>query len=177
MGSNQLLLIVAALAILITLQLSINGSLIRSFVADLDGEATIDAVSVGEAMVDEIQTKVFDEQVVPGVVFDLNLLTPSNSFGRETSTENTVSPYEREPFQSKTKFNDVDDYDGYTRIVTSPRLGDYTVKDTVYYVLGSNLDSPSNTQTWWKKVEVTVTHPNLLFPVTVKSVVVYRQFF
>ena len=89
----------------------------------------------------------------------------------------TVPAYEREPFQSKPKFNDVDDYNGYTRIVSSPRLGDYTVKDTVYYVSGTDLDSLSNTQTWWKKVEVKVTHPNLLIPGTVKSVVVYRQFF
>jgi hypothetical protein len=177
MGSNQLLLIVAALAILITLQLSINGSLIRSFVADLDGEATIDAVSVGEAMIDEIQTKAFDEQVVANRIFDLDLLTASNSLTREGSTENSVSAYEREPFQSKSKFNDADDYNRYTRIVSSPRLGDYKVKDTVYYVSGTSLDSASNTRTWWKKIEVTVTHPNLLFPVTVRSVVVYRQFF
>ncbi len=177
MGANQLLMIVAALAILITLQLSINGSLIRSFVSDLDGEATIDAVSVGEAMVDEIQTKVFDENVISEVVFDSTLLSSPVALTREGLVENSVAVYEREPFQSKIKFDDVDDYNGYTRIVSSPRLGDYKVRDSIYYVRRSNLDQYSNAQTWYKKIEVTVTHPNLLFPVTVKSVSVYRQYF
>ncbi len=176
MGSNQLLLIVAALAILITLQLAINGSLIRSYTADFDNEATIDATAIGEAMVDEIVVKPFDVRTINTVVYNLANLTRSDSLGRESS-DSLVSANEREPFKSRLGFNDVDDYNKYSRIVTSPRLGDYHVKDTIYYVGGASYDSATNSQTFYKKVVVTVTHPNLLYPVTVKSTAVYRQFF
>jgi hypothetical protein len=176
MGSNQLLLIVAALAILITLQLAINGSLIRSFAGDLDNEATIDATAIGEAMVDEIIVKAFDVKTKNAVIYNLSYLTRSDSLGRDVGDSTTVVN-EREPFRSRLGFDDVDDYNKYTRIVTSPRLGDFYVKDTVYYVGGANYDSTTNTQTFYKKIVVNVTHPNLLHPVTVKSTAVYRQFF
>ena len=176
MGANQLLLIVAALAILITLQLAINGAVIRSYVADFDNEATIDAAAIGEAMVDEIIVKSFDVRTKNGVIYDLAKLTGSDSLGRE-NTDTLVSANEREPFKSRLGFDDVDDYNKYTRIVTSPRLGDYFLKDTIYYVGGTSFDSVTNTQTFYKKVVVTVTHPNLIYPVTVKSTAVYRQFF
>lgn len=176
MGSNQLLLIVAALAILITLQLAINGSLIRSYVGDLDNEATIDATAIGEAMVDEIVAKSFDVKTKNTTIYNLSFLTRSDSLGRDAGDSSAVAN-EREPFRSRLGFDDVDDYNKYTRIVTSPRLGDFHVKDTVYYVGGANYDSTTNTQTFYKKIVVKVTHPNLLNAVTVRSTAVYRLYF
>lgn len=175
MGSNQILLIVGAFAILASLQLSINSSIIRSYTTTLDGEATIDGMSIGQAMIDEINTRIFDKMTKDSVVFWTTSLTPYNQLGPETGE--IVVANERQPFQSRNRFDDADDYNRYTRIVPSPRLGDFYVRDSVYYVLASNPNQYTTTKTWFKKIIVTVTHPNMLFPVELQSLIVYRQYF
>jgi hypothetical protein len=175
MGANQLLLIVGALVLLITVQLSINSTIIRAYEYTLDGEATIDAVSVGQAMIDEINTKSFDETTVAAPKFFVTDLTQSGSLGRdggETLTLDTGSV-----FLSKTLFDDIDDYNGYTRKVKSPTMDYYTVQDSIFYVTDNDPSIWSSTRTFYKRIEVKVTHPNLLFPVKVTSLYAYRRYF
>ena len=176
MNLGQIHLVVAAMAILATLQLSINSSIVRTFLASMDTEATIDAISIGEGMIDEAVTKNFDQITSKIKVYTTDSLTSYYSFGPDTTTE-YISAYETEPFQSASHFNDLDDYHRYTRIVSSPRLGKFTVRDSVFYVQESNKDAFSNTNTWYKKIVVTVSHPNLVNPVVVKSLMVYRRYF
>lgn len=172
---GQILLIICALTLLANLQLSVNSALYRSALANYDGEATIDAISIGQAMVDEILTKDFDKNTISVLIYDSTQLTGVNSLGKDAGE--TVSAWELSPFQSQVRFNDVDDYKGYTRIVSTPRLGDFKVQDSVYYVLATNFNAKATTQTWYKKIVVTVTHPSMLVPVKVKSLAVYRRYF
>jgi hypothetical protein len=113
-------------------------------------------------------------------------LTPYNRFGPEGS-ELTVPHLDQEPFQSKSKFNDIDDYNGYTRLDHSSHLGTFLVRDSVIYVDSVTYNSFSYSQTWYKKIIVVVKHPNmidslainyyLLDSVMSKSLAVYRQYF
>lgn len=176
MGLGQIQLVVGALVILSTLQLSINSSILRSYITSWDSEATIDAISIGEAMVDEVLTKGFDEETINQKVYNADSLTASYYFGPDISAE-FVSANEREPFESASKFDDVDDYHGYTRLVASPRLGDFTVRDSIIYVRNTNQDSLSTTSSWYKKIVVIVNHQKLLNPVMVKGLSVYRRYF
>lgn len=176
MGANQLLLIVGALVLLITVQLSINSTIIRAYEYSLDGEATIDAVSIGQAMIDEINTKSFDEATVAAPKYTVSALTAPASLGRDGSGENVILD-SGAVFLSKTLFDDIDDYNGYTRRVKSSTLDFYTVRDSVYYVTEADLTVPSTTQTFYKRIEVVVTNANLLFPVKMTSLYAYRRYF
>ena len=177
MNRGQMLLVVGALALFSTLQLSVNSAIIRSATANYDGEATVEAVSVGQAMIDEILTQEYDSLTVfTHAVSGPTLFTTAAKLGADVDTEKTVTALEREPFKSQVKFNDIDDYNNYTRYVTSSHLGDFTVRDSVYYVLEANQNLKSSSQTWYKKIVVKVTHPNLLYPVIMKSLVVFRRY-
>lgn len=177
MNLGQMLLVVGALAILATLTLSINTTILRAYVISYDSEATIDAISIGQAMIDEIQTQAFDSVTnTTQKILDPGKCSLPSRLGPDVDSEKTVSALETEPFQSQNKFNDVDDYLHYSRIVTSPHLGNFTVRDSIFYVKESNMDSLSTTQTWYKKIMVTIKHPNLYNPVVVKSIIVFRRY-
>jgi hypothetical protein len=173
-----MLLVAGALTILATVTLSINTTILQAYVVSYDSEATIDAISIGQAMVDEIQSQVFDSIAYHTLVTDPSNLTPGSKLGPDLDSEKTAlnGRVDTLPYLSAVKFNDVDDYNKYTRIVVSPHLGKFTVADTVYYVQNSNLDISSSTQTWFKKIKVTIRHPNLYQPVVIKSLVVYRRY-
>ena len=178
MNTGQLLLVVGALALLSTLALSINSTILNAYVVSYDSEATIDAISIGQTMVDEIMKMSFDSITVTSkTITDPSQCTPAARLGVDLDSEKTVPAYETAPFTSDSLFNDVDDYNHYSRIVSTPHLGNFTVTDTVFYVTDGSLNTPSATQTWFKKVIVTVKHPNLYTPVVVKSLVVFRKHF
>jgi len=176
MNLGQVLLIIFALWLLATLQLTINSSITKAAFVTLDSEARVNAISIGQAMIDEINSKSFDSATVGGVVYFLNQLTPYNKFGPEGS-ENSVPKYDREPYLSEVMFNDVDDYHGYTRIDSSTHLGAFFVRDSIIYVQESNQDAYSSSPTWYKKIIVVVKHPNMLDSVVIKSLSVYREYF
>jgi hypothetical protein len=179
MNMGQMLLVVGAMAILSTLTLSINTSILRAYMISYDSEATIDAVSIGQTMIDEINTQAFDSVTWgSATILDPALCTPTNRFGPDLPSEKIFSPGQLDtlPYRSLSAFNDIDDYNGYGRLVKSAHLGNFIVRDSVFYVSESNHDSPSVPQTWFKKVEVTITHPNLLYPVKVKGLIVFRRY-
>ena len=182
MNLGQMLLVIGAMAILSTLTLSINSTILRGYMISYDSEATIDAISIGQAMIDEIDTQAFDSLTTgTAKVLDPSLCTSKDRLGTDLDSEKifaaqvAASP-DTAPYQSLLKYNDVDDYQGYQRIVKSTHLGNFSVRDSVFYVMESNYDSPSPTPTWFKKIEVTVTHPNLLSPVKVKGLIVFRRY-
>ena len=177
MNSGQLLLVIGALTLLSILELSINSSILRAYVVSYDSEATIDAISVGEAMIDEILTQAFDS-VTTGTqtITSPSQCTPTSRLGADLDTEKTITGYDTVEYKSQIKFNDVDDYNHYRRIAKSPRLGNFTVTDTVFYVQEANLDAPSSSQTWYKKVLVTIKHPNLYSPIVMESLIVFRKY-
>ncbi|HEY6191652.1 MAG TPA: hypothetical protein VI215_04910 [Bacteroidota bacterium] len=177
-----MLLVVGAMAILSTLTLSINTTILRTYMISYDSEATIDAISIGQAMIDEINTQAFDSLTnATSTVTDPSFCTPKSRLGADIDSEKTFASLvaaapDTAPFKSTLKFNDVDDYQGYRRVVKSSHLGTFSVRDSVFYVQEGNHDTPSSTQTWFKKVEVTVTHSNLLSPVKVKGLIVFRRY-
>jgi hypothetical protein len=186
MNLGQILLIIFALALLSTLQLTVNSSVLRASLITMDNEARIDAISIAQAMIDEINSKAFDSSTVYKVANFTYQLTPYYNFGPEGS-ELSVGQLDQEPFLSKTMYNDIDDYHGYTRLDHSSHLGTFLVRDSVIYVDSLNHNSFSSSQTWYKKIIVVVKHPNmidslavnyyLLDSVMTKSLAVYRQYF
>ena len=179
MNLGQMLLVVGAIAMLATLTVSVNSTILQAYVVSYDSEATINAISIGESMIDEILTQRFDSlTAATQIVKTPNLCAPPWRLGPDRAVEkDSVHLPEIEPFRSKEIYDDVDDYNHYSRIVNTPRLGKFTVRDTVYYVNASNLDDTTKTtmQTWYKRIVVTLSHPNLYKPIVMKSMVVFRR--
>ena len=75
----------------------------------------------------------------------------------DTATESGVAAF--------TKFDDLDDYNGYVRLVNTPRAENYRVEAAVSYASVTFPDSSKSTQTFCKKMTVTVTSPFFPQPV------------
>jgi len=86
-------------------------------------------------------------------------------------------------------YNDVDDYNGYRRVAFASSMGPFSIIDTIIYASESNPNQTSASQTFYKKVVVTVRHRNM-YPASVpydqwagryciqlSDVAVYRRYF
>jgi hypothetical protein len=174
MISNHMALVVGAFALLALIALGVNGRIVEQTTVMLDTEASITSISIGQAMIDEMKEKEFDTHTVGARVYSVASMTPSNLLGPESGE--SISFPDAFPYASMSTYNDADDYNGYRRLVSTPRMGGFTVEDSVYYVSDSNLDVKSSTQTFYKKIVVRVTHPNMKAPVTLTDVIVYRRY-
>ena len=176
---SQIPLLILALTMLNTLQVSINSAILHEQESSIQNDATFEANSIGGMMMDEILAKNFDNKAATKNVSSRIQLTTKDSLGvdvSEVAVNNEAVSIDDVIFQSQQKFNDVDDYNRYKRIVMTSNLGDFTVSDSVCYVQESNTDVFSQVPTWCKKIVVTVSHQNMSNPLVIKSLVVYTKF-
>jgi hypothetical protein len=187
MNTGQTMMVILAMMLLGTLSLNVNSTLINSSSTSLEMEAQLDALSYGQTMLDEILSKSFDQKTANGtrIFYPADM---SSYLGYDGGTEFFVKPDSSYlgAFKSLTKYNDVDDYNGYWRIVTNARLGQFTIRDTVQYVSETCPDSVklSTQQTFYKRVTVYITSPYLtkdkngnVFPLVMRDLAVYRKYF
>jgi hypothetical protein len=190
MNTGQTTLVISAFSLLSTLSLSVNSTLIRTNSSGLEMEATLDAVSVGQSALDEVLSKDFDEKTIDNVrAFSYNDITLPQNFGPDGGAEaitgnNGIDTSGTGSFQSKTKFDDVDDYNGYTRMAWNPRLGWFRVQVQVQYVNEDDPNTVVSSGTFFKRVTVTVSHPNMtkdnndqVIPLVMRDISVYRRYF
>ncbi|MEX1277261.1 MAG: hypothetical protein WEE20_15090 [Bacteroidota bacterium] len=193
MNSGQMMLVVGAFTMLSILALSFNRTMFNSMTLGLEMEATLNAISIASSMVDEIMSKDFDEEVTGGRrAYDFTDVTLPANLGPDTgeSISGTDSSYWNgsafTDFASKLTFNDIDDYNGYTRRVRDPRLGIFTVLDSVHYCDETTPSTTLGTRTFFKQVTVYVSHPNLpkasmddeeSLPLIIRDLAIYRRFF
>jgi len=177
MHTGQMLTVLGALALLSLVSLSVNTMIVGKTTMMLDAEAQLNAVSIAQTMIDEIMTKTYDAATAASKVYNATDFTAPGGLGC-SGTENSAVPQpDKFPYKSVPGYNDVDDYHKYTRIAFTPRMGNFTVVDSVFYVLEENPNKPSSTQTFFKKVVVTVRHPNMTSPLQLSDVAVYRRYF
>ncbi|GEM_PF-883699 len=180
-------MISAAFFVLLTLAiLSANKLILENTKYYLQEEAIEQASNFANALIGEILTKKFDSQValdgsgnITGPYNKLNLPWPSGtssshsaslfdaSLGANATAESNVMPSgnpDADPYKSIQKgssswFDDVDDYNGYKRIANSADIPGYLLTVSVYYVTKSNPNAPAGFQTFYKRIDVSVTHP------------------
>lgn len=125
-------------------------------------EAIEQAGVLANALITEIIRKKFDSRADTSSYYQ----SPSEfdiSMGPSSSAKEHVNPKGRPdayPYRSVTTeyFDDVDDYNGYIRSANAGSLTGFTLQVRVFYVQQSNPNIASNTQTYLKKIEVTVTN-------------------
>lgn len=190
MNSGQSFFVIGAFVVLSTITLNVNASLIYTSTTGLEMEATLDAVSIAQSMMDEVLKQEFDQKTLNGFrIYDPHALTPARSFGPDGTGEKIAGDHEVDTsrvdaFESRTKFTDVDDYEGYVRRSWNPRFGWFDVTVHVQYVDEDNPNEVSEGRTFYKLVTVKVSHPSLVkdaknevVPYVIKDLAVYRRYF
>jgi len=177
MHTGQMLTVLGALALLSLVSLSINTMIVGKTTVMLDAEAQLNAISIAQTMIDEIMTKSYDAATVDKKIYNADDFTSPGGLGCSSTEKSAVSTPDSYPYTSVAGYNDVDDYNNYTRQAATPRMGKFLVTDTVYYVFESDPNVKASVPTFFKKVVVTVRHPNMSSPLQLSDVAVYRRYF
>ena len=185
MHSGQTMLVIAAFVLLSTLTLSINSTMITSSNLGLEMEVNLNALSLGQSLLDEMLNKDFDENTTGGRRINVEAKA-STILGPDAGE--VITGADIYPYKSKKIFDDFDDYNGYERAANDSILGIFTIKAEVKYADENTPDNNSLAKTFQKRATITVTHPNMtkdlrvandttVLPVVLKDLWVYRRFF
>lgn len=151
MGGIQSLLTIGAMILLALVSLRFNSTMLSSQSADLDSKVYLTAISLADNIIEEAKTKAFDVNTIDFPTTNPATLTSPSGLGPKYG-------------ETYPNFNDFDDYNGLKLTITAPYFETYHINCTVTYVNGNNPDQVSSTQTFYKKLTVTVTSPYLGSP-------------
>lgn len=147
MGNVQSLLAIGSIVLFSFVSYNFNSSVLQNLALEVENKVYLTAFSLADDMIEEIKQKAFDEETIVFRSINPDELTESPYLRAETD-ETDVSMYD-----------DIDDYNGYQRPISLPHAENYTVKCKIDYVSASNPQQISLAQTFFKRVEVTVTSP------------------
>ena len=154
MGSGHQMLTIAGIFLLSFLLVTVNKNNSERSSTLYKSGSVIDANGVAQSIIDEIQCKAFDENTITKSVWSSDSLTTPNSLGPESGETQNI------------QFDDVDDYNNYSTVITVGNYGDFSIHTSIKYVMNMSPDNLSNSQTYSKRIEVAVT--NFSYPDTLK---------
>lgn len=143
MGGIQTFLSVGAMVLFAILALNLNRTIINSEEQKIDAEVVSTATALGQNMINEINKYAFDEGTKTFPVYDANLLTNVASLGPESGE--VLSTYD-----------DVDDFNNYTKVDSTGRLGAFNLKIKVNYVDENSQNTIVSVKSRAKRIEVAV---------------------
>ena len=162
MSNIQSILAIGSIFLLAMVSLSFNSALLQSNTVELENKVYLTAFSLADDLIEEIKQKAYDEKTIDFPTFNRTALTPSSNFG--TTADGETYPY----------FDDMDDYDGYSRDADAPHAEAYHISAKVYYVLEDDAKTKSTTQTFHKRVDVTVSSPYINNNVTLTFIFTHK---
>ena len=161
MNSGQSLLSIAALVVFSLVSLNFNSTILQTTTVEVENKVYLTAFSLADDLIEEVRQKAFDAATVDFPTTNTASLTSAYSLGHNSSE---VYP----------NYNDVDDYNGFNKTVSAPHAEDYTITCEVYYVDGDNPDNKVMTQTFYKKVIVTVSSPYLRHDIQLSQIITLK---
>jgi hypothetical protein len=174
MGANTLFAI-GALVIFGMFLKSSNQLMSANTQLSEQNEYYLTGLSLAESIISEAKTKAFDEKTVSGTVTVADSLSAglgTDGFAESVPSPDTLST--SSPFSATSagylsivKFDDIDDYNGYTRTVNTPRAEGYKLSVKVVYASATYPDSTLATKSFCKKMTVTVKSPYMPDSLTV----------
>jgi len=175
MNLGQMMLVIAALSLLGILILNANSTMMETTDVQNEGEFGITAVSLATSIVEESMGKMFDAAIADtnNTLTDSTLLTAPGSLGHSGSESY------RGCVSGTTDFNDFDDFNNLFLVFKSDKYGEdsvstpgsdyevvvpgirskYFIRTRVDYVRHTSLNTVSSSQTWHKRILITVTRP------------------
>ena len=146
MSSVHSFLSLGALLLISLISLRFNSAVLENSTIETENKVYLTAFSLANDLIEEIKMKAFDAATIKFPTTDPSVLTSPYSLGH--------ADYEVYP-----NFNDIDDFNDYLRTIDAPHAENYSVRCNVYYVSEYNPDYKVMTQTFYKRVDVTVTSP------------------
>jgi hypothetical protein len=166
MNTGQLMITVGALMLLSLVILRVNNSFLSTSTVLLNSKFGVLAVSLGTSIIEEANSKAFDEVTDTVSISSVSSLSAVTSLGPESGE---VYP----------NYNDFDDFNGYTRTTA----GDSTFQSAVFnvncnvrYILPSDPNVSTSAKTWHKRITVTVSSPSMVDTVRLYSIFSYWYF-
>lgn len=153
MNTGQAMLSLGALLLLSFISLNFNSTILQTSTVEIEDKVYLTAFSLGDDLIEEIKQKAFDERTLEFQAINENQLT--FPCGPETGE---VYPF----------FDDMDDFNNYSKPVSLPHVEDYTVTAKVNYVNSSGQDI--SVQSFFKKVTITVSSKYLSSPLELKFI-------
>jgi hypothetical protein len=150
-SSVQSMLSIGALMIFSLISLRFDSAVLQNVEVEVENKVYLTAFSLADDLLEEIKQRAFDQQTLVFKAITVDALTPVGSLGREGG----------EIQDSSKTFNDIDDYNNYSKPVSLPHAENYTVTSKVNYVKATDQDEVSASQTYFKRVEIFVDSPYL----------------
>jgi len=149
MGTGQTMLTLAAMVLLSFLILRVNNLFLQTTTTLNTSKFDVLAFSLAQSMIQEIEANAFDQNTVSAVVSAASSL--SSTLGPETG-------------ETYSTFNDIDDYNNYTKTDTVPKKSGvvFNMKCKIDYVTSTAPDVASVTQTFNKRITIYVTSPFMI---------------
>ncbi len=161
MNSGHQLLTIFSIVLVSFLVLNFYNSNTQKVLQMHATKSVIVADGLAQSIIEEIQTKAFDEKTIHVPVWTTTSLTPPASLGKDNG-ENI-----------NTQFDDIDDYKNYTATFNIERVGVFNINVAVCYVDQMNPDVLSGSQTYSKLVTVNITNESLPDTLRFKHVISY----
>ncbi len=161
MNGGQQILAIGAIVLLSFIVLSYGNSSNGMLETAFFNEGVISGSALAQSLMEEIQSRAFDEATISQAVTSVNNLTSSNSLGPDNGESDISS------------FDDVDDYNGYTKTDSLSRMGNFTVSVDIYYVEEMNPEVKSLSKTFSKRIDVEVVNSAVSTSITFSNVVSY----
>jgi hypothetical protein len=153
MNTGQSLLSIGALFLLALVSLRFNSSVLQNTTIETENKVYLTAFSLADDLIEEIKQKAFDERTIDFQAIAADQLTLPLGF-----ESGEVWP----------NFDDIDDYQNYSKPVSLPHVEDYTVTCQINYVnsAGQNLSN----QSYFKKVTIKVSSKYMSSPLYLKFI-------
>jgi hypothetical protein len=167
MGANMMLTIGSILIFGLFLSTS-NKMMTGNSQIAAQNEYYVAGLSLAQSVIDEAKSKAFDEKTIDSIRTTPAAMTAVGSLGKEggeavpaTDTLSSLAPYSaaNKGYMSAVRFDDVDDYNRYTRLVNTPRAEGYRLSVSINYASDTCPDSAKNIRTFCKRITVKVTSP------------------
>jgi hypothetical protein len=150
MSSGQSMLVLGATILFALISLRFNTAMLEDTTLQIQNKVNLTAFSLADDLIEEIKEKAFDQKTIDFQAIAVNQLTAANALGPGWT-------------ESWPNFNDIDDYNGYSKDVDLPHAEGYTVTCAVNYVDADG--SILSTQSYYKKVTVSVGSKYLNNPI------------
>lgn len=181
MNLGQTMITMGMFVLLVMSVISANRMLVQNNELNLQTEALTASATIANDLLQEALSKRFDEfSDTTGTQPKSDFSPPGgNEWGPSAAEQSLLGPLPDSSYTGAYRsipdsvFNDLDDYNGYTRLVTENNISGFLVTVAVYYVNSSDPDVPLTTQNTYKKIEITVEHPQYLKPVKYSAMLSY----
>ncbi len=146
-GFSEVLQTMAAMLIFSMILINANYMIQRNSTMQIEGELEQEVISLGQEIIEEARAKSFD-------IITQHKMPPTIIPGG--FTHSSLFPTEEEQeLRKRSDFTAFEDYHNWSEIITTPH-GDFSIGVEVYYVDDENNFAKVETQTTFKKIDVTV---------------------